>query len=102
VDFVKEIYDLTKKFPKEELYGITSQMRRAALSIPSNIAEGASRSSKIERKRYFSIARSSLVEIDTHIEVSIKLGYLSQDQMSESSERMNYIFALLSNLIRKA
>ena len=65
IDLVSRIYDLTTDFPSSELSGITNQLRRASVSVPSNISEGAARSSHIERKRFYEIARSSLVEIDT-------------------------------------
>ncbi len=67
IGLVKELYKLSERFPSTENYGITHQLRKAAVSIPSNIAEGASRKSLTERKRFFEIARSSLVEIDTQI-----------------------------------
>ncbi|MCP5007151.1 MAG: four helix bundle protein, partial [Planctomycetes bacterium] len=75
VSFVGIIYELTKDFPKSESYGITNQLRRASVSIPSNIAEGASRDSVKDRKRFYEIARSSLVEIDTQLEISKMLNY---------------------------
>ncbi|OQX95552.1 hypothetical protein B6I21_04810 [candidate division KSB1 bacterium 4572_119] len=101
VEFVTKIYKLTSNFPKEELFGITSQMRRASISVPSNIAEGASRSSAKERKRFFEISRSSLVEIDTQLEIALKLAYCIQTDLNEISEQMNHLFASLSKLIAK-
>ncbi len=101
VDFVTHIYKLTATFPKDELYGITSQIRRAAVSIPSNIAEGAARKSGIERKRFYEIARSSLVEIDSQIEISPRLNYCKQVELNHIGDEMNHIFAMLSNLINK-
>ncbi len=86
IDLVMIIYSLTKKFPKSELYGITSQMKRAAVSISSNIAEGASRFSKKERIRFYEIARSSLVELDTQLEISIKLNFIDQNEEKELSK----------------
>jgi four helix bundle protein len=65
---VEEVYTATKLFPKEELYVLVSQMRRAALSVCSNIAEGASRISRPEKKRFYEISRSSLVELEQHLE----------------------------------
>ena len=70
MNFVIVIYKFTGSFPNNELYGLISQIRRAAVSIPSNIAEGASRNSSNERRRYYQIARSSLVELDTQLEIS--------------------------------
>lgn len=101
IEFVTNIYKTTEKFPKAELYGLTSQMRRAAVSVASNIAEGASRSSAVERKRFYEIARSSLVEIDTQLEISVNLKYCSNEELAPISDLMNHIFALLSNLIAK-
>ena len=75
--FVRDIYDSTRAFPKEELYGLTNQLRRAAVSIPSNIAEGQARYSPKEFCHFLSHARGSLVEIETQILVSQDLGYLS-------------------------
>jgi four helix bundle protein len=99
--FVSSIYQRSNFFPKVELYGITNQARKAAVSIPSNIAEGASRSSIKERCRFFNIACSSLEEIDTHIEISNRLGYLSTDNLDQLSATMNKIFAMLTKLIQK-
>lgn len=75
---VVEIYRITQSFPKEELFGLTNQLRRAAVSIVSNIAEGSARKSVNERKRFYEISRSSLVEIDSQLEISIALGFLKK------------------------
>ena len=101
IQFVSEIYKMTQQFPQIEMYGLTSQIRRAAISIPSNIAEGASRSSTNERKRFYEIARSSLVEVDTQIEIAKNLSYVSESEISQIAQQTNHIFAALSNLIRK-
>ena len=98
IQLVKEIYKETEKFPKAEMYGITGQLRRAAVSIPSNIAEGSSRKSGIERKRFYEIARSSLIEVDTQLEIASELDYLSEDKDSIFSETLNHLFAKLTNL----
>jgi four helix bundle protein len=74
--FVHEIYSATKAFPKEELYGLTNQLRRAAVSVPSNIAEGQARFSPKEFRHFLSHARGSLVEIDTQLMIAEDLGYL--------------------------
>lgn len=95
----KKIYRITANLPKEEQYGLISQMRRAAVSISSNIAEGASRSSRKERKRFYEIARSSLVELDTQIEVSIELKFLAK-KLTTLEEGINSLFAKLSNQIK--
>jgi len=96
IELVKAIYTLTIRFPKEELFGLTSQLRRASVSVPSNIAEGSSRKSKDERSRFYEIARSSLVEIDTQIIISLELGYLRNDDITELEQLTNEIFAMLS------
>ena len=101
VSFVADIYQLTENFPKSELYGIVSQIRRAAVSIASNIAEGASRISLKEKVRFYIIARSSLVEIDTHLEISKRLRYCSDEHLRTISEQLNHLFAMLSNMIGK-
>ena len=73
LQLVKEIYDLTKTFPKEELFGLTSQLRRASVLVPSNLSEGLARESNAETKRFLDISRSSIVEIDTQLEISLIL-----------------------------
>ena len=100
MNFVSMIYQITQKFPDAEMYGITRQLRRAAISIPSNISEGASRNSTTERKRFYRIARSSLVEIDTQLEISVCLRYLNSDFVDQITEVMNKIFAKLTKLIQ--
>lgn len=95
----KDIYLVTANFPSDERFGLTSQMRRSAVSIPSNIAEGASRSSRKERRRFYEIARSSLVELDTQIELSLKLNLLT-DGVEEFDGMFNLLFAKLTNQIK--
>ena len=98
LNLVVEIYKLTDKLPVEERYGITSQIRRAVVSIPSNISEGASRSSQKERKRFYEIARSSLVELDTQLEILLTLKYLRMEELEVSAKDMNEIFAMITAL----
>jgi four helix bundle protein len=100
VNFVKKIYRLSESFPKTEIYGIVNQLRRAVISRPSNIAEGASRQSASERKRFYQIARSSLVELDTQLELSVLLNYDCENDLNEISADMNYIFAMLTKMIQ--
>jgi len=76
IELTKKVYKLTKQFPAEELYGLVSQMRRAAVSYPSNIAEGAARSSKSEYLRFIYISLGSLSELETQILLSKELGFV--------------------------
>ncbi len=101
IELVNEIYTLTAKFPSAELHGITSQLRRSAVSIPSNIAEGSARTSNTERRRFLEIARSSLVELDTQLEIALNLQLCSDDDVQSISETMNRLFGLLSGLISR-
>ncbi|MBL8017203.1 MAG: four helix bundle protein [Ignavibacteria bacterium] len=75
---VKEVYKLTSRLPNEEKYVLTSQLRRASISVASNIAEGAARKSIIERRRFYEVSRSSSVEIDTQIEICKLLEYFQE------------------------
>lgn len=96
---VKEVYKLTKSFPKEEQYVLVSQLRRAAISVCSNIAEGSSRRTKPDRKRFYEISRSSLVEIDTQIEVALVIEYLKNNQIESLKSYLNSVFGMLSKMI---
>ena len=81
MDLVEKIYTMSDAFPKEEIYGLKSQMRRSSVSIPSNIAEGAARKSNKEFLQFISIAIGSLAELETQYELSIRLGFLKKDKM---------------------
>ncbi|HUA87050.1 MAG TPA: four helix bundle protein [Bryobacteraceae bacterium] len=81
MDLVEEVYKITKRFPKEELYGLTNQLRRAAVSIPSNIAEGQSRGSR-DFVRFLSIAHGSLSETETQMEIAVRLGYAKRTDLA--------------------
>jgi len=102
IKLVSTIYQMTSKYPKEEVFGLISQTRRASASISANIAEGSSRNSLVERKRFYEIARSSLVEVDNQIEIAKELGYLSNESLSVLNEKLNELFAKLSKFIEKA
>ena len=94
---VKDIYAVTKQFPREEIYALTSQMRRAAVSIPSNISEGAARTSTKEFLQFLSIARGSLSELETQVILTEDLGYLEDNKHILS--RIDKTFSLLGGLI---
>ncbi len=96
---VKEVYKTTRQYPKEEQYILVSQIRRAAISVICNIAEGSSRISKLEKKRFYEISRSSLVELDTQFETAIILEYSKQGQMEELEQYMESTFRMLSKMI---
>lgn len=97
---VKNLYSLTENFPKNETYGLTNQLRRASISISSNIAEGASRNSILERKRFYEIARSSAVEIDTQLEIALLLNYIDKTELDKFEEDFIRLFKLISGLIK--
>jgi four helix bundle protein len=99
IELVKEVYLLTNSFPSDERFGLTSQIRRASVSVVSNISEGASRKSINERVRFYEISRSSLVEIDSQIEISILLGYLKRKEVKKLKNLTNEVFAMLSAMI---
>ncbi|WP_203323443.1 four helix bundle protein [Pseudoxanthomonas beigongshangi] len=95
---VESIYQITVPFPDSERFGLTMQLRRAAVSVPSNIAEGAARRSTAEYLRFLSMARGSLAEISTQIEIARRLGYLAARDTIEDLVDRN--FARLNALIR--
>ena len=97
MEMVTEIYKATRSFPKEEIYGLTSQIRRSAVSIPSNIAEGQGRNTKGEFLQFLGIAKGSLCEIETQILIAKNLEYLSTTDAME--ERINEVGRLLNGLI---
>jgi len=101
IELVSEIYELTISFPREEQFSLTSQIRRSAISIPSNISEGMARSFNLETIRFLDIARSSLVELDTQIQIAINFKYLNSSEIEKLSEMANHIFTMLSKLIQK-
>ena len=102
MELVEEVYRLTRGFPKEELYGLTSQLRRAAVSIPSNIAEGQTRKHVKEFLQFLSTAQGSLAEVQTQIELAGRLKYLSAEQIEPALERADslakQLYALQNSL----
>ncbi len=97
MDLVEHVYRTTQSFPTEELYGLTSQMRKAAVSVPSNIAEGHGRGGK-DFCRFLNIAYGSLLELETHIEISLRLGYLSETDTQSLFERTSQVGRMLNGL----
>jgi len=96
-----EVYKLTKELPKEELYGLTSQMRRAAVSIPSNISEGHARKSTKEFINFLSIALGSTAELETQLIFCVELGYLNQEQTKEACQLLDEIGKMIRGLNKK-
>ena len=97
VDLVKVVYSATAGFPASETYGLTSQMRRAAVSVPANIAEGVGRAGNKDRIQFLVIARGSLNELETYAVIVRELGYLQQTEELDSA--IDSVAALLSGLI---
>ena len=96
---LKKVYDHTKKFPKDEQFVLVSQLRRASISVCSNIAEGAARKSKAEKKRFYEISRSSVVEVDTQFEIALILEYVLKEQTQELEQYVESLFRILSKMI---
>ena len=101
VDWVEAIYDSTRSWPQDERFGLTSQIRRAAVSVPSNVAEGCARRSTAEFLRFLSIARGSLAEVETQIIIATRLGYLAQESQTALLEAADEISRMLAGLITK-
>lgn len=96
-----ETYQLTNYLPAEEKFGLVTQIRRASTSVVLNLAEGSSRRSGIERKRFYEIARGSIVELDTAIDICNSLGYLKNYDTTKYEKQLTYSFFLLSKLINQ-
>jgi four helix bundle protein len=102
LDLTKNIYELTQQFPDDEKFGLTSQIKRAAVSVTSNIAEGAARRSQAEKRRFLDIARSSLVEIDAQLEIALHVEFIksSDKTLTKVNSLILSIFKLLSAMIK--
>jgi four helix bundle protein len=86
---VLDVYRITKRFPKEELFGLTSQLRRAAVSVPANIAEGFKKSGKVDKLRFYNISQGSLEEVRYYLRLSQDLGYAETDGATEALEEVS-------------
>jgi four helix bundle protein len=100
MSFVTEIYNESKCFPKEETFGLTSQIRRSAVSIPSNISEGFGREGVKDYLRFLNIAIASLFELQTQLEIAYNLEYLQKDKFEKLYELSREIERMLSSFIR--
>ena len=101
MDLVEMIYHVTKDFPTDERYGLTSQLRRAAVSIPSNIAEGQARHSTAEFKNFLSIARGSLAEVETQLLIARRLNYIEPQKLAELVDVQAEVNKMTSALMSK-
>jgi len=98
MELVTEVYRVTRTFPKEELYGLSSQIRRSAVSVPSNLAEGHGRNSRKEFHQFVGQARGSLVELETQLEIALNLGYLRRDVADVLLTRASEVGRLVNGL----
>ena len=99
MDLVAEVYRVTKKLPKEELYALSSQIRRAVISIPSNIAEGFGRASAKDYLHFLTIARGSAYETETQLRLCVIVGYLSDENIELATEILREVKAMLNSMI---
>ena len=101
MELVISVYEVTRNFPREERYGLSNQLRRAAVSIPSNIAEGHARKSRAAYRNFLSIASGSLAEVETQIILARKLGYMDQATMEQLRGGTTEIGKMLNTLLQK-
>ena len=98
---VKMVYSLLRMFPKEEQYALCDQLRRAVISVPSNIAEGSGRTSAKDQAHFQEMAFGSLMEVDCQLEIACELGYISRAELDSISLQISRVAALLSGMRRK-
>lgn len=98
---VKEVYKETMNFPREEMYGLTNQIRRAAISIPSNVSEGHIRQHRAEFRQFLNIALGSLAELETQIIISRELNYISNEKTENLIDQMNSLSKMIRSLRKK-
>ncbi|TSC90855.1 MAG: hypothetical protein CEN92_362 [Candidatus Berkelbacteria bacterium Licking1014_96] len=100
--FVLEIYKITREFPKEEMFGLTMQLRRATVSFTSNIAEGFSRSTYKEKSRFYSMSLGSLTEVQNQLLIARDIGFISQDKFQELASKTITLSKMINGLIKKS
>ena len=100
IELVTEIYKTTERFPRKEDFGLSTQMRRAVVSVPSNIAEGLTRKTNKDKLHFLNMAQASLSEIDTQVEIAMNLGYLEKETYDSTQSRLVEVQMLLSGLSR--
>jgi len=101
IELVKDIYKSTEKFPKQEMYGLVGQMRRSAISIPSNVAEGFRRHHNKEYKQFLYVSLGSCAELETQVTIAKELQYIEQDKETVLLEKLDHICRMISNLLKK-
>lgn len=100
MDLTVQIYQITSSFPKEEIYCLTSQIRRASASIPANIAEGQGRRFSREFQQFLANSRGSLLELDTHLELAFRINYLNKEQYQNLRDKCDEVGRILNGLMR--
>ena len=100
MDLVDEVYEVTKSFPREEMFGLTAQLQRAAVSVPSNIAEGQARFSKPDFRRFLRQARGSLAEVQTQLLIAERRHYLTAAKCRSLEERIEELARIINGLLR--
>ena len=100
-NLVKMVYGLIEKFPKVETYALCDQLRRAVISVPSNIAEGSGRTSSKDQAHFFEMAFSSLMEVSCQMDIACDLGYVGKTELNQIEEQVRRIAAMLSGLRKK-
>ena len=100
IEIVDRIYEITADFPQSQLYGLTSQMQRAAISIPSNIAEGFARSHTAEYKQFLCVALSSCAELDTQLVITRRRNYVTEAEYLELQKNLDHESRMIMNLIK--
>jgi four helix bundle protein len=99
IELATEIYKITRNFPKSEIYGMCSQLQRAAVSVPSNIAEGSTRQYKKEFINFLYVSRGSLSELLTQLKISLNINYINEDQYNNLSEKIYVLTRRINKLI---
>ncbi len=101
IELVKDIYKLTEQFPRQEMYGLVSQMRRSGVSIPSNVAESFRRYHNKEYKQFLYTSLGSCAELETQVTIAKELKYIQEDKEAKLLERLDHICRMISNLLKK-
>jgi four helix bundle protein len=101
IQVAKEIYELTERFPKQEMYIMTAQLRRCAISVPSNVAEGFRRYHNKEYRQFLHIALGSCAELETQVTLARELKYIDGDAEGELLEKTDHLCRMISNLLKK-